>query len=152
MFQRKKPDSLIMVIFGASGDLTKRKLISAICNLFVEGLLPENFAILGISRRLTRSSFQAWMWDGVSKYGNISDDVAEEMGNGITKKKIQDGFFVLVDLSIIGDDGDYDHMNYDSDGNNELIDLLQQIKIQELEKENESEISPAIYTKLPRKM
>ena len=79
------------------------------------------------------------------------DDVAEEMGNGITKKKIQDGFFVLVDLSIIGDDGDYDHMNYDSDGNNELIDLLQQIKIQELEKENESEISPAIYTKLPRK-
>lgn len=79
------------------------------------------------------------------------DDVVEEMGNGITKKKIQDGFWILVDLGIIRDDSDDQNMNYDADGNNELIDLLQQIKIKELEKENESEISASHYIKLPHK-
>ncbi|MDH3355071.1 MAG: glucose-6-phosphate dehydrogenase, partial [Chromatiales bacterium] len=38
----------IMVIFGARGDLTKRKLIPAICNLKKQGLLPEQFAIVAV--------------------------------------------------------------------------------------------------------
>jgi glucose-6-phosphate 1-dehydrogenase len=38
-----------MVIFGAGGDLTKRKLIPAIYNLVKGKLLPENFAIVGVS-------------------------------------------------------------------------------------------------------
>ena len=63
-------------------------------------------------------------------------DVANEIGNGTTKKQIQDGFWILVAMEIIGDDGDYDHMNY-SDDNNELSDLLQEIKIEELEKDQE---------------
>ncbi len=37
------------VIFGASGDLTSRKLIPALYNLFCAGLLPKGFAVLGIS-------------------------------------------------------------------------------------------------------
>lgn len=65
-------------------------------------------------------------------------DVAKEMGNGVTKKKIQDGFWILVEMEVIGDDGDYDHMNYDD--NNELSDLLQEIKIEELEKDQEEVI------------
>jgi glucose-6-phosphate 1-dehydrogenase len=40
----------ILVIFGATGDLTKRKLFPALYNLAVEGLLPEEFAIVGVSR------------------------------------------------------------------------------------------------------
>lgn len=60
------------------------------------------------------------------------DDVVEEMGNRVTKKQIQDGFWVLVSMGIIGDDGDVDHMNYD--GNNELTELLKQIRVTELEK------------------
>ncbi len=63
-------------------------------------------------------------------------DVANEIGNGTTKKQIQDGFWILVEMEVIGDDGDYDHMNY-SDDNNELSDLLEQIKIEELEKDQE---------------
>lgn len=63
-------------------------------------------------------------------------DVAEEIGNGTTKKQIQDGFWILVEMEVIGDDGDYDHMNYD-EGNNELSELLQEIKIEELEKDQE---------------
>ncbi len=39
-----------IVIFGASGDLTKRKLIPALYNLSHDGLLPANFAIVGIGR------------------------------------------------------------------------------------------------------
>lgn len=70
-----KPDSLILVLFGASGDLAKRKLISAIYNLFTENLLPSNFAVLGLSRSLkSRQAFQDWMKDGVVKYGEIQND------------------------------------------------------------------------------
>ncbi|MDO5569882.1 MAG: glucose-6-phosphate dehydrogenase [Bacteroidales bacterium] len=40
----------IMVIFGASGDLTSRKLIPALFKLYCNGLFPEKFVILGVSR------------------------------------------------------------------------------------------------------
>jgi glucose-6-phosphate 1-dehydrogenase len=39
-----------MVIFGATGDLTKRKLFPALYNLATEGLLPDDFAVIGIGR------------------------------------------------------------------------------------------------------
>jgi glucose-6-phosphate 1-dehydrogenase len=40
----------IMTIFGASGDLTKRKLIPALYNLALERLLPDKFAVVGVAR------------------------------------------------------------------------------------------------------
>lgn len=40
-----------MVIFGATGDLTKRKLFPALYNLAKEGFLPDNFAIIGVGRQ-----------------------------------------------------------------------------------------------------
>ncbi|MCG6962774.1 MAG: glucose-6-phosphate dehydrogenase [Acidobacteria bacterium] len=40
-----------MVIFGASGDLTRRKLLPALYNLDLEGLLPERFAVIGTGTR-----------------------------------------------------------------------------------------------------
>lgn len=43
-------DNSAIVIFGASGDLTHRKLIPALYHLFANNLLPENFVILGVSR------------------------------------------------------------------------------------------------------
>jgi len=45
-----KPTDNIFVIFGASGDLTKRMLVPAIYSLYVQNLLPDNFALLGVSR------------------------------------------------------------------------------------------------------
>ena len=39
-----------LVIFGASGDLTARKLVPAVYNLYTRGFLPENFALVGVSR------------------------------------------------------------------------------------------------------
>ncbi len=45
-----KPANHILVIFGASGDLTRRKLIPALGELQKLGLLPEKFAVLGVGR------------------------------------------------------------------------------------------------------
>ena len=42
-----------MVIFGASGDLTKRLLVPALYNLACDGLLSENFAVVG-------TAIEAW--------------------------------------------------------------------------------------------
>lgn len=58
----KKPDHQILVIFGASGDLTRRKLIPALFELFQQDLLPENFAVLGASRtEISDDDFRAKM-------------------------------------------------------------------------------------------
>jgi glucose-6-phosphate 1-dehydrogenase len=48
-FPARKADPCVMVIFGASGDLTKRKLIPALCNLVAARLLPEQFVSVGFS-------------------------------------------------------------------------------------------------------
>ncbi len=44
------PEPVAMVIFGASGDLARRKLIPALFHLHLEGLLPESFGIVGYAR------------------------------------------------------------------------------------------------------
>ncbi|HXG58390.1 MAG TPA: glucose-6-phosphate dehydrogenase [Thermoanaerobaculia bacterium] len=44
-----KSEPCVMVIFGASGDLTKRLLVPALYNLECDGLLPDNFAVLGVA-------------------------------------------------------------------------------------------------------
>lgn len=46
----KNPENQMLVIFGASGDLTRRKLIPSLFELCARGLLPERFVVLGASR------------------------------------------------------------------------------------------------------
>lgn len=46
-----KLSPIVLVIFGATGDLTWRKLVPALYNLFLDNQLPEKFTILGINRR-----------------------------------------------------------------------------------------------------
>ena len=58
----QKPDNFILVIFGASGDLTKRKLIPALFDLFGQQMIANNFKILGCGRtQLSDSEFKAKM-------------------------------------------------------------------------------------------
>lgn len=47
----KTAEPCVMVIFGATGDLTKRKLFPALYNLAKDGHLPDNFAIVGVGRQ-----------------------------------------------------------------------------------------------------
>lgn len=65
-------DPCVLVIFGASGDLTKRLLMPALYNLACEGLLPEQFALVGADIvEMTTDQFRAKMSDekdGIRKY------------------------------------------------------------------------------------
>ena len=47
---RRAPDPCAIVIFGASGDLTKRKLFPALYALATRHMLPERFGIVGVAR------------------------------------------------------------------------------------------------------
>src|SRR5580692_120829 len=61
--------SCVMVIFGASGDLTKRKLIPALINLKQEGLLSEQFAIVGFAfDQMNTDSFRAMLNEEITKF------------------------------------------------------------------------------------
>jgi len=47
---RRTPDPCALVIFGASGDLTHKKLMPALYSLMFRRLLPARFAIVGVAR------------------------------------------------------------------------------------------------------
>jgi glucose-6-phosphate 1-dehydrogenase len=69
-----KPENQLLVIFGASGDLTKRKLIPALYALEIQNLLPEKFAIVGVSRSaLTDENFRDSMNKGLQKFSGEID-------------------------------------------------------------------------------
>ena len=67
----RSPDPCIVVIFGASGDLTKRKLLPALYHLEQAGNLPENFAVLGVARRPLEQSFAPDMKEGIEAGGGV---------------------------------------------------------------------------------
>ncbi len=48
---QRRPESLALVIFGASGDLASRKILPALARHASNGQLPEHFAIVGVARR-----------------------------------------------------------------------------------------------------
>jgi glucose-6-phosphate 1-dehydrogenase len=67
-FNRKTPPCAV-VIFGANGDLTKRKLMPALYRLAWEGRLAPGFAVVGISRTaMSHDDFRGAMRESVSKY------------------------------------------------------------------------------------
>ena len=65
------PEAGILVIFGASGDLTRRKLMPALFHLEQAGLLPERFAIVGVARREIGNKFAEDMRGGIVEFGGI---------------------------------------------------------------------------------
>ncbi len=57
----------VVIIFGAAGDLTQRKLISAIFNLAIDAALPDAFVILGVDRdAFDDATFRTRMRDAVA--------------------------------------------------------------------------------------
>lgn len=78
----KKINNQVMVIFGASGDLTYRKLLPAIFDLCKNNLLPPNFAVLGVSRsKLSDEAFREKMKKGIknfSHYKNADDKTIDQ--------------------------------------------------------------------------
>ncbi len=72
----KKPDNYIFVIFGGSGDLSKRKLVPALFNLCRDGLLPADYVIIGLGRKdYTDESYRQKMIESIKHHGrNTSND------------------------------------------------------------------------------
>ena len=50
VIRERTADPCVMVIFGATGDLTQRLVVPALYNLSRTGLLPEKFALVGVAR------------------------------------------------------------------------------------------------------
>ena len=64
-----------MVIFGASGDLTKRKLIPALYSLARQGLLGEQFAVVGLARsEMSHEQFRQKLTDDMKEFGTHEVD------------------------------------------------------------------------------
>ncbi len=80
------PEPAILVIFGASGDLTKRKLLPALYHLQQNHLLPAKFAIVGVARRALGDAFAADMREGIIEFGGVDksdpklDDFVSKIG------------------------------------------------------------------------
>jgi glucose-6-phosphate 1-dehydrogenase len=72
----------IMVVFGAGGDLAKRKLLPALYNLEVEKLLPDNFAVVGFGRRtFSHEDFRKYCSDSLGEFlgGKIDAEVQKRL-------------------------------------------------------------------------
>ncbi len=71
----ERPDPFLLIIFGGTGDLAKRKLIPACYNLFREGLLKEPFAVMGVSRRASSvEAFRDLHHESTSKFSPLFDE------------------------------------------------------------------------------
>src|SRR6266496_4118236 len=63
------PDSTVLVIFGAGGDLAWRKLAPALYSLFVDRWLPDHFAIIGLDLKpLSDDEFRQHLRAGVDQF------------------------------------------------------------------------------------
>jgi glucose-6-phosphate 1-dehydrogenase len=83
---RRAPDPCSLVIFGASGDLTKRKLFPALYSLAFRRLLPEHFAVVGAARsKETDDEFRERMKEAVHEHSrdDFREDVWELLAEGM---------------------------------------------------------------------
>ncbi|HEY1684785.1 MAG TPA: glucose-6-phosphate dehydrogenase [Tepidisphaeraceae bacterium] len=82
------PNGCAITIFGASGDLAKRKLIPAIYELAKEKLLPENFALVGYARSpMTDEQYRADCRDAIQQFARtkpIDENVWKKLEQGIS--------------------------------------------------------------------
>ena len=66
-------ETTTVVIFGATGDLARRKLLPALFQLWCKGRLPHSFRIVGFARReYSDDTFRELMGDGVREFGDLA--------------------------------------------------------------------------------
>ncbi|MDR1743148.1 MAG: glucose-6-phosphate dehydrogenase [Dysgonamonadaceae bacterium] len=75
-----------LVIFGASGDLTYRKLLPAVFNLYVNHSLPEGYVVLGVSRtKYTDNAFRRKMKEGIREFSLFPKAEAKTINEFLSK-------------------------------------------------------------------
>jgi glucose-6-phosphate 1-dehydrogenase len=89
------PEPSTMVIFGATGDLTHRKLVPALYNLARGGLLPPGFSVVAFARRpYSDDQFRQELWEAVNRYsrtGPVQPEAWRRFAQGI--------FYLQADFS-----------------------------------------------------
>src|SRR3954447_12980363 len=82
-----KTEPTIFIIFGGTGDLNYRKLAPALYNLFLEGWLPEQFAIIGTGRsKFSDDEYKVKLHEGINQFsrsGKTEDGQWEEFAQHI---------------------------------------------------------------------
>ncbi|MBY6273385.1 glucose-6-phosphate dehydrogenase [Caldibacillus debilis] len=77
LIQTNTPATLVL-LFGATGDLAKRKLYPSLYNLYEKGILSEQFAVIGIARRrLTHEQYRNWVKDSVETFGMPQEKIGK---------------------------------------------------------------------------
>jgi glucose-6-phosphate 1-dehydrogenase len=106
---RRRPDPCLLVIFGASGDLTSKKLMPALYSLALRRLLPEKFGIVGAARsEESDDAFRERMKQAVQEHARdpFKDEVWDELAAGMR--------YVTLDFA-------------DNNGEDELADALTEL-------------------------
>src|SRR5438132_3883220 len=83
---RRTPEPCVLTIFGASGDLTQRKLFPALYSLALRRLLPEKFGIVGVARtKESTAAFRGRMKAAVQEFARdpFRDDVWDSLAEGM---------------------------------------------------------------------
>lgn len=86
-----KSQSILFYIFGGTGDLTARKLIPALYNLFLDGWMPSNFRITGLGR--TEQSDDQFR-------GSLKEDISKFSRSGISKEEKWSEFASHIDFLV----------------------------------------------------
>ena len=100
------PEPTVVVIFGASGDLTKRKLLPALFHLEESGLLPKEFRIVGVARRDLGKGFADDMKQGIIEFGGVKagadklDDFTSKIGYHAMEFDNDDGYRIIFDEEV----------------------------------------------------
>ena len=73
----RKAPPCALVVFGASGDLTRRKLVPALYNLALQGTLPERFATVGVARHpMTSEEFRSQLLAAADEFSRRRPEAA----------------------------------------------------------------------------
>jgi len=91
---RRRPEPCVLTIFGASGDLTRRKIFPALYALAFRDLLPEQFAVLGVARsEHSTEEFVSAMEESVREFGR--DEFRQEVWDRLATRTR----YVSIDFS-----------------------------------------------------
>ncbi len=84
---QRRPSNRVLVLFGATGDLAKRKLFPGFYHLFRAGLMPEEFRIIGSGRHSSGSDedFREHVHEALGEFGRMElDDSWEEFASRLS--------------------------------------------------------------------
>lgn len=99
-----KVNPTVLIIFGGNGDLTKRKIIPALYNLFLENRLPENFAIIGTSRtKFTDEKYRDSLLSGINDFSRTGKAKKEEWATFSSKI-----YYQAADIKDVASYNDFD--------------------------------------------